>query len=63
MLSENGNLLYVLSNRSLIQMVHYFPSRHKMLFQRSYDVIWTLWTLDERCKNFVCQLGLLLKRE
>ena len=27
------------------------------LFQRSYNVIWTLWTLDGRCFDVVCRLG------
>ena len=31
------------------------PSWHRTLFQRSYNVIWTLWTLDGHL-NSVCQL-------
>ena len=30
------------------------PSWHTTLFQRSDNVIWTLWTLDGRWKNVVC---------
>ena len=42
---------------SFNQTVEYLPSWHATLFQRPSNVIWTLWTLDGRWNNVVCQLG------
>ena len=36
------------------------PSRHTTLFQRSSNVIWTLWMLDGRCFDVLCQVGNIL---
>ena len=33
------------------------PSWHTMLFQRSCNVVWTLWTLDGRYFDSLCRLG------
>ena len=46
--------------RQVIRMVSlYSPSWHTTLFQHSYNVIWTLWTLYERWNHVVCRLGWL----
>ena len=39
----------------------YSPSWHRTLFQHSYNVICTLWTLDGRYFDVVCRLGSLLE--
>ena len=37
--------------------IDFYPSRHTTLFERSSNIFWTLWTLDRRWNNVVCQLG------
>ena len=36
----------------------WFPSKHDTSFQRSYDVVLTLWTLHRHWNNVVCVQGL-----
>ena len=34
-----------------------YPCWYTTLFQRLFNVIWTLWTLDGSCLDVVCRLG------
>ena len=39
-----------------------YPSLYTTLFQRSSNIMWTLWTLDERCFDVLCRLRSYLRQ-